>query len=73
MEQVKCKSCGATHEIAEDQNCDFCGTLMIFKESIEYYDAIISGEFGNFSNIPLFAPIIAYSSSSCAVQIVPIP
>ena len=48
MEQVKCKSCEATHEIAEDQNCDFCGTLMIFKESIEYYDAIISGEFGNF-------------------------
>jgi len=48
METVKCKSCGATNEIAEDQNCDFCGTLMIFKESQDYFDQVISGEFGNF-------------------------
>ena len=48
MEQVKCKSCGASQEIDKDQDCGYCGTLMIFKESQEFYDEVTSGEFGNF-------------------------
>jgi hypothetical protein len=48
MEQAKCTSCGASQEIEKDQNCGYCGTLMIFKESQDYYEEIISGVFGNF-------------------------
>ena len=48
MEQVKCKSCGASQEIDKDQDRGYCGTLMIFKESQEFYDGVTSGEFGNF-------------------------
>ena len=45
--QIKCTSCGATQNIAEGQNCGFCGSAIETEKAKENYNSAISGELGN--------------------------
>ena len=45
--QIKCTSCGATQNITEGQNCDFCGSTIENEKAQENYKSAISGELGN--------------------------
>ena len=49
METIKCQSCGAVQEfIDENTNCAFCGSVIEFKQSKEFYTKVVKSEFGNF-------------------------
>ena len=45
--QVKCTSCGATQNISENQNCDFCGNLIELESATNNYKTALSSENGN--------------------------
>ena len=45
--QVKCTSCGATQNISEAKNCDFCGNVIELESATNNYKTALSGESGN--------------------------
>jgi len=45
--QVKCTSCGASQNINQAQNCDFCGNLIELESAKNNYQSSLSGETGN--------------------------
>jgi len=45
--QIKCTSCGATQELTNDQNCDYCGSIIELDKGRENYQSFSSGEVGN--------------------------
>lgn len=45
--QIKCTSCGASQELTNDQNCDYCGSIIELDKSRENYQSFTSGEVGN--------------------------
>lgn len=45
--QVKCTSCGASQNISEAQNCDFCGNLIEIESAKNNYMSFLNGESGN--------------------------
>jgi len=45
--QVKCTSCGASQNINQAQNCDFCGNLIELESAKNNYQSSLSGEVGN--------------------------
>jgi hypothetical protein len=45
--QVKCTSCGASQNINQAQNCDFCGNLIELESAKSNYQSSLSGEAGN--------------------------
>ena len=45
--QVKCTSCGATQNISEAKNCDFCGNLIELESATNNYKTALTGESGN--------------------------
>ncbi len=45
--QVKCTSCGASQNISQAQNCDFCGSVIELESATNNYKTALSGESGN--------------------------
>ena len=45
--QVKCTSCGASQNISQAQNCDFCGNLIELESAKNNYQSFLNGESGN--------------------------
>ncbi len=45
--QIKCTSCGASQELTNDQNCDYCGSIIELDKGRENYQSFSSGEVGN--------------------------
>lgn len=45
--QVKCTSCGASQNISQAQNCDFCGNVIELESATNNYKTALSGESGN--------------------------
>ena len=45
--QVKCTSCGATQNVSENQNCDFCGNLIELESATNNYKTALGSENGN--------------------------
>lgn len=45
--QVKCTSCGASQNISQAQNCDFCGNLIELESAKNNYQTFLNGESGN--------------------------
>lgn len=49
--QVKCTSCGASQNISEAQNCDFCGNLIEIESAKNNYMSFLNGESGNLMSM----------------------
>lgn len=49
--QVKCTSCGASQNISEAQNCDFCGNLIEIESAKNNYVSFLNGESGNLMSM----------------------
>jgi hypothetical protein len=49
--QVKCTSCGASQNINEAQNCDFCGNLIELESAKNNYQTFLNGESGNLMSM----------------------
>lgn len=45
--QVKCTSCGATQNVSENQNCDFCGNSIELESAKSNYQKALQSENGN--------------------------
>jgi hypothetical protein len=45
--QIKCTSCGATQELAANQQCGYCGSAIEQEKAQENYKTAITGEIGN--------------------------
>ena len=45
--QVKCTTCGASQNISQAQNCDFCGNLIELESAKNNYQSFLHGESGN--------------------------
>ncbi len=45
--QVKCTSCGASQNISQAQNCDFCGNVIELESAKNNYQSFLNGESGN--------------------------
>ena len=49
--QVKCTSCGASQNISQAQNCDFCGNLIELESAKNNYQTFLNGESGNLMSM----------------------
>jgi tetratricopeptide (TPR) repeat protein len=49
--QVKCTSCGATQNIEDNKNCNFCGGLIEIESGINNYKNSIQSETGNLMSM----------------------
>ena len=49
--QVKCTSCGASQNISQAQNCDFCGNLIEVESAKNNYQSFLNGESGNLMSM----------------------
>jgi hypothetical protein len=49
--QVKCTSCGASQNISQAQNCDFCGNLIELESAKNNYQSFLNGESGNLMSM----------------------
>ncbi len=49
--QVKCTSCGASQNISQPQNCDFCGNLIEIESAKNNYISFLNGEIGNLMSM----------------------
>ena len=49
--QVKCTSCGASQNISQAQNCDFCGNLIELESAKNNYQSFFNGESGNLMSM----------------------
>jgi len=49
--QVKCTSCGASQNISQAQNCDFCGNLIELESAKNKYQSFLNGESGNLMSM----------------------
>lgn len=49
--QVKCTSCGASQNISQAQNCDFCGNLIEIESAKNNYQSFLNGESGNLMSM----------------------
>jgi tetratricopeptide (TPR) repeat protein len=49
--QVKCTSCGASQNIIQAQNCDFCGNLIELESAKKNYQTFLNGESGNLMSM----------------------
>ncbi len=45
--QIKCTSCGATQELAANQQCGYCGSAIEQEKAQENFKTATSGEIGN--------------------------
>ena len=45
--QIKCTSCGATQELAANQQCGYCGSVIEQEKAQENYKTATTGEIGN--------------------------
>jgi hypothetical protein len=45
--QVKCISCGASQNVTQSQNCEFCGNIVELESAKNNYDTFLKGESGN--------------------------
>lgn len=45
--QIKCTSCGATQELATNQQCGYCGSVIEQEKAQENYKTATTGEIGN--------------------------
>lgn len=49
--QVKCTSCGASLNISQAQNCDFCGNLIDLENAKNNYQSFVNGKSGNLMSM----------------------